>query len=182
MLDDLVRRTQAGDVEAFEGIVRRFETEVRGWLIARCPPGGDTDNVAQNAFVEAFRRIGEYSPGTDFRAWLFAISRYQLLAECTRLKRHADYRSRYLLHTVSAELERRAAREEPERLLHLRECLAMFALPVRNVLEWRYRDELSLQEIADRSNRSVASTKKWLFMLREKLRECVDRKLSAEGL
>ena len=181
-LDELVRRIQAGDVSAFEGIVRRFEAEVRGWLISRCPPGGDPDNVAQNAFVEAFRRIGEFAPGTDFRAWLFTISRYQLLAECTRLKRHADYRSRYVLHSLSAELERRAATDEPDRLLHLQECLSTLTQPVRSVIEWRYRDELSLQEIADRTNRSLAATKKWLFVLREKLRDCVDRKLSAEGI
>ena len=181
-LAELVRRLQAGDADAFEGIVRRYESEIRGWLISRCPPGGDPDGVAQNAFVEAFRRISEFSPGTDFRAWLFTITRYQLLAECTRLKRHADYRSRYALHSLSAELERRAATNEPDRLRHLQECLSTLAQPVRSVLEWRYRDELSLQEIADRSNRSLAATKKWLFVLREKLRECVDRRVSAEGM
>ncbi|WP_437206849.1 sigma-70 family RNA polymerase sigma factor [Planctomicrobium sp. SH664] len=177
-LDELIRRTQAGDVNAFTEVVRAYQRELRGWLIARCPPEADADSLAQEVFLDAFHRIGEFTPGTDFRAWIFAICRYRLLGECTRIKRRLDYRSKCLSNVMLLGLENRIQDEEPLRLDYLRECLANLAQPVRELLEWRYRDELSLIEIAARANRSLAATKKSLSIVRAKLRECVLRRLS----
>src|SRR5438132_12235889 len=92
---DLIRRALQGDLAAFEDIVRRFEGPVRGWVAAHCPPGGDCDEVAQKTFIAAFTRLGEFKEGTSFSAWLFTIARYQLMTEATRLRRLADYHTRY---------------------------------------------------------------------------------------
>src|SRR5262245_39172613 len=64
--ENLVRRAQAGDGQAFEDIVRRLEWPLRTWLVARCPPGADADDIAQSTFLEAFTRLGTFTPGTDF--------------------------------------------------------------------------------------------------------------------
>jgi len=107
-IDRHIHRVRAGEADAFEPVVRAYEWPIRAFVISRCPPAGDADDVAQNTFITAFRRIGEYEPGTDFKAWMFAIARYELLAEQTRLRRKADYHSRYAPHALMAELERRA--------------------------------------------------------------------------
>ncbi len=183
-LDECVRRVQRGDVEAFEVIVRDHQAEIRGWIVSRCPPLGDADEVAQRTFVEAFRRIGDYDPGTNLRAWLFTIARYQLMAECTRVERLADYHSRYVPYALSRELERRvtdATVDEPERLTFLQECLTGVESKARSLLDWRYRDELPLAEIAARTERSVGAIKKHLFALRQKLHDCIQRKLAEEA-
>lgn len=183
-LDDCVRRVQRGDVEAFEGIVRAHQAEIRGWIVSRCPPLGDADEVAQKTFVEAFRRIGDYEPETNLRAWLFSIARFQLMSECTRLQRLADYHSRYVPHALSRELERRvvdATAEEQERLTFLEECLTGMESKARRLLDWRYRDERPLAEIAARTERSVGAIKKHLFSLRQKLHDCIQRKLAEEA-
>ena len=183
-IDDCVIRVQAGDLDAFVEIVRQCERKVRAWVVSRCPPGGDADDVAQKTFIEAFRRIDEYEPRTDFRAWLFAIARFQLLAETTRLKRLTDYHSRYAPVALSHELERRiesSTSHNSERLDHLESCLESVDGPLREILDWRYADELPLAEIADRTNRSVGAIKKQLFVLRQKLHECIQRKMSAEA-
>ena len=181
-LDEMIRRVVAGDLDAFAEIIRVCQRPVRAWIVSRCPPGGDADDVAQQTFVAAFKRIDEYEVGTDFRAWLFTIARYQLMAECTRLKRMADYHSRYVPHALSQELDRRTegVAEEPTRLTHLRECLKQVEGNARDVLDWRYAKELPLAEIAQRSNRSVGAIKKHLFVLRQKLHDCIEQKL-AEG-
>jgi len=111
---------------AFEKIVRRFERPVRAWVATHCPPGGDSDEVAQRTFIAAFTRLGEFEEGTNFPAWLFTIARYQLMTEATRLRRLADYQSRYAPDLLDRELERRAS-EAPwamtARLAHLVTCL-----------------------------------------------------------
>lgn len=90
-LERAILRVQAGDADAFSELVRAFEWLVRSWVATKCPPGGEVDDVAQRTFIEAFKNIGRYEPGTDFRAWLLTIARYQAMAECTRLRRLTDY-------------------------------------------------------------------------------------------
>ncbi|MCG6156354.1 RNA polymerase sigma factor [Rubinisphaera margarita] len=181
-MDKHIQRVVDGDLDAFAEIIRVCQRPVRAWIVSRCPPGGDADDVAQKTFVAAFNRIDEYESGTDFRAWVFTIARYQLVAECTRLKRKADYHSRFVPHALNQELMRRAEEvaEEPARLTHLRECLKQIEGKSREILDWRYASELPLAEIAQRSKRSVGAIKKHLFVLRQKLHDCIKQRLAEE--
>jgi RNA polymerase sigma-70 factor (ECF subfamily) len=181
---DIIRRARQGERAALEAIVRRYQEQVRAWVAAHCPPGGDVDEVAQRTFIAAFTRIAEFEEGTAFRAWLFAIARFQLLTETTRLRRLADYHTRYGRDLFSRELERRA--QEPDemtaaRLHYLRECLEAIGEAGRQLIAWRYTDGLPLQEIAARTGRSVAAIKKQLWLLRQKLQQCIENKLATEG-
>jgi RNA polymerase sigma-70 factor, ECF subfamily len=181
-LEAQIRRVREGDPAGFEAIVRAFEWPVRTWIVAHCPPGGDADDVAQRAFIVAFKRIGEYSAGTDFRAWLFAIARYQLMAEATRLRRTADYHRRYAPVALAEELERRSAAAAPsDRLDRLRDCLSGLNPQAREILGQRYRDDLPLGELSRRCGRSVGALKKYLFTLRARLHECIARKATTEA-
>ncbi len=181
-LEAQIRRVREGDPAGFESIVRAFEWPLRTWVLAHCPPGGDADDVAQRAFIEAFKRIGEYAAGTDFRAWLFTIARYQLMAEATRLRRTADYHRRYAPIALAEELERRAAADAvpSERLDRLRDCVSGLNPQAREILGQRYREELPLEEISRRSGRSVGALKKYLFTLRARLHDCIARKTATE--
>lgn len=179
-----IRSARAGDLAAFEEIVRHYERPIRAWVAAHCPPGGDCDEVAQKTFLAVFARLSEFQDGTSFSAWLFTIARYQLMTEATRLRRVADYHARYAPDILDRELERRAAEPAPDaasRLVHLRTCMEALRESGRRFIEWRYTEEISLQEMADRTGRSVAAVKKQLWLLRQRLHECMKQKASAEG-
>ncbi|QDT36065.1 sigma-70 family RNA polymerase sigma factor [Stratiformator vulcanicus] len=183
-LDRSVRKAQAGDVEAFGEIVAEHERSIRAWLISRCPPGGDADDVAQKVFIQAFRRLEEFEAGTDLKAWLFAIAKFQLMAECTRLRRQADYHSRYVPVALSAQLEQRISvepAEVPRELEDLRECVRQLDQRGRELLGLRYSSETPLAEIAESTGRSVGAIKKHLYVLRQKLQECIKQKVAARA-
>lgn len=185
--DDLPEQSyhlaKAGDMGALEAIVRHHQAAVRSWLAAHCPLGGDADDVAQRTFVAAIKRLADFEVGTDFRAWLFSIARYQLMTEATRLRRLADYHSRLAPEILARELERRAQEPEEsttERLMHLRECVAAIGESARQFIQWRYDDQLPLEDMAARTGRSVGAIKKQLWLLRQKLQQCMEDKLAAE--
>jgi len=121
------------------------------------------DEVAQRSFVAAFTGLDEFEAGTNFAAWLFAIARYQLKTELTRLRRVADYHARYAPDLLQRELERRAS--EPSELQqiqldHLRTCLGTLGEHVRRFITWRYEEEILLSEMAVRCGWSLAAVKK----------------------
>ena len=184
VLQDAISRVRSGDGSAFASVVRMCQSSLRAWLATHSPPGIDPDEIAQRSFVVAYTQLEEFELGTNFRAWLFAIARFQLKTEVTRLRRTADYHTRYAPDLLRRELERRCevdAADEPERLTHLRKCVDHLAEHLGRFVTWRYTDEITLEEMAHRSERSISAVKKQLWKIRRKLQECVEQRLSAEG-
>lgn len=180
-LEAQIRRVREGDPAGFEAILRSFEWPLRTFVVAHLPPGGDADDVAQRTFLEAFKKIDVYREGTDFRAWLFSIAKYQVLAEATRLRRIADYHRRYAPVALAEELQRRVeSGVDADRLDQLRDCLGGLNPQARDILGQRYREGLPLDEISRRSGRTVGALKKYLFTLRARLHDCIARKTATE--
>ena len=183
-LDDVIRRVVAGDQRSFEIIIRRLERPLRAWLATHASPAVDVDEVSQRSFVIAFKKLGDFKPGTDFPAWFFTIARYQLMTELTRLRRVADYHARFAPELLERELERRCqepAEADREKLDHLKKCVADLGENLKRYVIWRYDEEIPLQEMAERTGRSIGAIKKQLWQIRRKLRECVEKRMKAEG-
>jgi RNA polymerase sigma-70 factor, ECF subfamily len=176
-----IRRVRGGDAQAFAEVVRRFERPLRAWLAVHAPPEADVDEIAQSSFVAAYTRLDDYTAGTNFAAWLFTIARYQLKTETTRLRRIADYRSRYAPDLLARELDRRSGEPaaDDEKLGFLRECLDALEERRRRFLTWRYDEAIPLAEMAARSGRSVMAVKKQLWLLRRQLQKCVEGKAAS---
>jgi len=181
-LDDAIRSARDGDVAAFEPIVRQFERPLRAWLASQVPPGVDVDEIAQRSFVAAFTGVGDFQLGTSFSAWLFTHARFQLRTETTRLRRVADYRSRYGPDLLQRELDRRGS-APPDlwatRMDYLPGCLETLGEHVRRFIVWRYDEGIPLEEMATRSGRSVVAVKKQLWLARRKLHECIETRMAA---
>lgn len=180
-LERAIQRTRDGNPAAFELVVRRFERPLRAWLATLAPPGVDVDEIAQRSLIAAFNRLDDYEAGTNFAAWLFTIAKFQLRTETTRLRRIADYHTRYAPDLLLRELERRADAADGEqlsemmvdRLEHLNTCIDTLGENARQFLVWRYEEEIPLEEMSQRSQRSVAAVKKQLWKLRRKLHDCI---------
>lgn len=179
-LEHHIQRARHGNHGAFEAIVRRFERPLRAWLATHAPPGVDVDEIAQGSFITVFSRLPDFEPGTNFAAWLFTVARFQLRTETTRLRRIADYHTRYAPDLLLRELERRDSdppEEVMEKLEHLRTCMASLGENLRQFLVWRYEEEIPLEEMARRSGRSVGAIKKQLWKLRQQLQECISTRM-----
>jgi RNA polymerase sigma-70 factor (ECF subfamily) len=70
----LVRAAQAGDRAAFATLYERFARMVHGVLLARVPRH-DVDDLAQDVFLVAMRRLSSLREPAAFGGWLAAIAR-----------------------------------------------------------------------------------------------------------
>lgn len=71
---DLVRRAQAGDTEAFGELVERNRRAVFRAALAAVGSAAEADDVAQEAFVTAYRKLSGFRGEAAFRTWLLAIT------------------------------------------------------------------------------------------------------------
>ena len=70
--EELARRAAAGDAAAFALLVRAHEAAIRRFL--RRLAGDSADDLAQDTFLKAWRRAGEYRGEGRYRAWLMRIA------------------------------------------------------------------------------------------------------------
>ena len=71
---NLVRRAQAGDTDAFGELVERNRKAVFRAAVAALGSTTDADDVAQEAFVMAYRKLAGFRGDAAFRTWLLAIT------------------------------------------------------------------------------------------------------------
>lgn len=71
---DDVRRVLAGDVEAFEGIVRRWQGPLVNLAWRFCRERSTAEDMAQEAFLRAFRKLDRWREDAKFSTWLFALA------------------------------------------------------------------------------------------------------------
>lgn len=69
-----VDRVLAGDVHAFEGIVRRWQGPLINMAWRYCRDRGRAEELAQEAFLRAWRGLPEWRRDSRFSTWLFALA------------------------------------------------------------------------------------------------------------
>jgi RNA polymerase sigma-70 factor (ECF subfamily) len=70
----LVVLARAGSQPAFQEIVRRYERPVHNLVARIVRDPGLAEDVAQEAFLKAFRRLAWFDPSRRFSSWIFRIA------------------------------------------------------------------------------------------------------------
>jgi len=70
---ELVERARRGDHEAYAALVREHEQAAFRVVYVIVRSAADAEDVAQEAFVKAYRALGRFRAGSPFRPWLLRI-------------------------------------------------------------------------------------------------------------
>src|SRR5690349_12068138 len=85
-LGELVLRARSGDPAAFTEIVRRLQDAVVGYASAVLRDRQRAEDVAQEAFLEAFLRLGELRDPAAIAPWIRSIA----FSKCNRILRRRE--------------------------------------------------------------------------------------------
>lgn len=174
----LVQAAQQGDADAFAALVERHHRSVRACLVARMHDPHEAEDLAQEVFVTAFRKIGDFDPARPMAPWLRSIALNLLRNHWRKFRAQAIGGNAELAELLDQHIARECTPER-EPLLHaaLHECLEHIDGPARELLRRRYGEEESVRELSDRLQRGYSALTMQLHRLREALAECIARKL-----
>jgi RNA polymerase sigma-70 factor (ECF subfamily) len=79
-----VDRVLAGEVQAFEGIVRRWQGPLVNMAWRYCRDRGRAEDMAQEAFLRAWRGLAGWRRESSFSTWLFALAANVFRSELQR--------------------------------------------------------------------------------------------------
>jgi len=177
-VDDLVARAVAGDREAFSELVQREGARLRAFVACRLHDPEAAEDLAQEAFIVAYRRLADFDASQDFYNWVRGIARNLILNE--RRKRSREEAAREELLDQAGELGA-SARGDASVLDALARCLARVSGRLREFLHLRYDQGLELAEVASRLGLTVGSARVAHVRVLRGLRDCLEQSLSGEA-
>ena len=84
-----VARVLAGEIAAFEGIVRRWQSPLINLAYRFCGDRGRAEDMAQEAFLRAYRGLPQWRGDSAFSTWLFALATNLYRSELRRIPARA---------------------------------------------------------------------------------------------
>ncbi len=84
--NDWIDRVLKGDPAAYENLVKRYQARLVAFLWNLLGSGDDARDAAQDIFIQAYTRLGQFDRSRGFKSWLFAIA-YHFGIDLLRRKR-----------------------------------------------------------------------------------------------
>jgi len=177
----LMLRVKRGDRAAFAELVEKYQQPLFNFIFRTLRDETETEDVAQNVFLQVYKSRDRYQRTAKFSTWLFTIARNLCLNEIRRRSRHPATS----LEETHAEHEDQPRQQYEDKkiflptdqLLHaeladkIEEALGELPENQRTAILLCRQDELSYEQIAEIIGCTLSATKSLIHRGRETLKE-----------
>lgn len=179
----LVQRVQRGDKSAFDVLVRKYQHKVVKLVMRYMRDPADAEDVAQEAFIKAYRALPQFRGDSAFYTWLYRIAiNTAKNAIVSRDRSPVDFDLDLQDAEGSYDMQARLADTETPEALALTDEIrtivnrSIESLPedLRTAIVLRELEGLSYEEIAATMDCPVGTVRSRIF----RAREAIDRKLA----
>jgi RNA polymerase sigma-70 factor, ECF subfamily len=177
-----VEKVLAGDVSAFEGIVRRWQGPLINLAYRFCHDRGRAEEMAQEAFLRAYRALGQWRKDAVFSTWFFALATNLYRSELRRIPARIVSVS---LDDIAEPPDGRASDgglEDHDRDLAVRRAVGALPAKYREALILFYFREMDVTTAARSLGLPEGTFKARLFRGREILRSKLAQRLAVPRL
>lgn len=180
----LVEAAKKGDQSAYAQLMDRYRESIYFMMFKMVRHQDDADDLTIEAFGKAFSRLDQYSPNFAFSTWLFKIASNNCI----------DFIRKKRIKVTSMEtgytnddgevlfIEAKNHTMDPEETIihgqkvqHMRMLVSKLKPRYRELVEKRYFEELSYEEIAEELNLPIGTVKAQLFRARDFLANMIDK-------
>ncbi|MFC1525904.1 sigma-70 family RNA polymerase sigma factor [Candidatus Latescibacterota bacterium] len=169
-LKDLVVRAQCGEVDAYEALVRHFQSMAVSYAHSVLGDHHLAEDAAQEAFVQAYLRLGQLAQPTAFATWLRRI----VYKHCDRIARRKQLPTiaQEAVDSVPATCSDAASQlEATDAAAELRRVIEALPDAEREVVKAYYLAAMSQREVADFVGIPVTMVNYRLHAARRRLKE-----------
>ena len=174
----LVARAKKGDTHAFSELARRHEHTVYNLCLRFMRDAVLAEDMAQEAFLKAFRSLGGFRGNAAFSTWMYRVTCSVCLTELAKRKRRGEVTLSPMHDVFDGEAAAPGASDTAE---VIRACVAKLPPRYAKAITLYYFDELPYEEAAEVLGVSQGTLKTWMHRARRKLRSIVEKELSAHG-
>jgi RNA polymerase sigma-70 factor (ECF subfamily) len=185
---DLVLRACRGDTDAFADLVDRYQDYIYNAVVHMVGPSADAEDLAQEAFLKAFRSLKGFRREAEFSTWLYGIMLNCVRSHWRRQGRRKDAASLTDKAAANGAMnEPRSPEDDPfahsvraETVAAVRKAIAGLDTELREVIVMRDIQGLSYQQLAQTLRLPLGTVKSRLFRARFALKERISPALAGE--
>jgi RNA polymerase sigma-70 factor (ECF subfamily) len=170
----LLARARQGDLSAFEDVVRRYQRRVYATALRIVRNHETADDVAQEAFVRAWRLLDRFELGRPFGPWVCRIAANLAVNHVRSPRAREQPLPEAFGERPAAGLDPLARVLDVEAARVLSEAVSALPEEQRAVFVLRAYEELSYQEIAETLGLSPGTVMSRLFRARERLARALE--------
>ncbi|MFN7804456.1 MAG: RNA polymerase sigma factor [Planctomycetaceae bacterium] len=178
--DALMIRLQEGDRQAFPVLVNKYQQSLLNFFYSNTRDRQLSEDLTQDTLLKVYDQSWDYIPSRRFRGWMFRVARNLLIDSVRRRTNDALVQAVWgqpdetpLLDSLSTEDDESPVQTADRSELTRAVDALLPSLPEEQLLTFTLHHfaGLSLPEVAEILEASVATTKSRLRLAREKLRE-----------
>jgi RNA polymerase sigma-70 factor (ECF subfamily) len=181
---ELVELARMGKQSAYAELMDRYRDSIYYMMLKMVRNADDADDLTIEAFGKAFSRLDQYSPSFAFSTWLYKIASNNSI-DFIRKKRIqvTSMDSGYMNDDGERiQVDAKASSMNPEesiihgqKVIHMRMLVSKLKPRYRVLVEKRYFDELSYEEIAEELQLPLGTVKAQLFRARDFLANMMEK-------
>jgi RNA polymerase sigma-70 factor (ECF subfamily) len=179
---DFVQKALLGDEKAFARLLSRYKDTIYFMLLKMLNNRSDAEDLTLEAFGKAFKNLHQYSPTYAFSTWLFKIASNNCIDFLRKRKgitislendsEQGEVSETIKLKSKDLNPEERLIRKQKAILLH--KVVRRLKPHYQTLVELRYFNELSYEEIAKELNLPLGTVKAQLFRARQMLFKLIE--------
>ena len=177
---ELVRRAKENEAKAFETLLKKYRKSVYYMLLKMVHNADDAEDLTQEAFAKAFSSLEKFDPKYAFSTWLFRIATNNCI-DFIRKKRvstvsidnpyEGDDGDSFSFDIKDNNLNPNEVMLKQQRKEYLMKAIDKLPQKYKVLVELRYFQELSYEEVADEMDLPLGTVKAQLFRARELLNQ-----------
>ena len=174
----LVKRARAGDLSAYDELVRRYQERIYATIYHMTANHEDANDLAQEAFIKAFQALKSFKGGSSFYTWVYRIAVNKTINFLKQRKNRGqmslddlDFNAEHDPDFVALISDKTPRREInlSELQEKLNSAMQKLSQPHRLVVTLHDVQGLSHEEIADIMDCNIGTVRSRLFYARQQL-------------
>lgn len=180
-INSKIEKAKKGDQIAFTFLLDKYWNEVYSFMLKRTENETTAEDIAIETFSKAFDKIGTYNTEFQFNTWLIAIAKNAHIDLLRKKKSNLfvpfsdreDQQAYNVADTSPTAEDDLITEQNLSRLLH---CIKELKPHYQEVIQLRYFQELTYQEIAEKINEPLSNVKIKLLRAKKLLAEIIKTK------
>jgi len=176
-----IEKAKQGDQTAFTFLLNHYWSEVYGFMLKRTENETNAEDITIETFSKAFDKIATYNPEFQFNTWLISIAK-NVYIDMLRKKRSSlfveiteqeDQKAYNIADTTPSKEDELITEQNLSQLLqYIKELKPHY----QEVIQLRYFQEMSYQEIANKIDEPLNNVKVKLLRAKKLLAEIIHTK------
>ncbi len=171
-----MRKKQTSDSD-YELLIEQHQRRLHEFIFTIFPNHTSVEDILQETNRVLWEKRKTFEEGTNFYAWARTIAQFQTLDYLKTSKRKSwlHFNSE-LIHTITSFVEK-ADQIREEKSDALTNCILKLEPVDQELVQLRYKDQLSLKEISKLTKRTEGALKQVFRRVRIQLKECIERRM-----